>query len=184
MSPGTTEVPNATASPSTTSYIFSVNHNASPGPAAAEYLEQQCSNYGGLAVVPYFQLPPYNEPFDDTEGRFPMLEQMEQDLRNNYYCDTSILWFAQVVPEKEEDRDIEHLPMLAEAERFLQSSDDVGSMYWFAEVLPEKDEGGEGARSEYLALGFGGPDSMKLVRMFFTTSLRYIGTLEAGTLEG
>jgi hypothetical protein len=100
--------PRLPASP-TNSYIFSVNHNASSGPAAASYLKLQSGEYGDLVVVPYFKLPPYGEKFNDTEGRFPMLEQLEQFLRNDYFGDTSILWFAQVMPEKEENGEIEYL---------------------------------------------------------------------------
>jgi hypothetical protein len=69
----------------------------------------QSGEYGDLVVVPYFKLPPYGEKFNDTEGRFPMLEQLEQFLRNDYFGDTSILWFAQVMPEKEENGEIEYL---------------------------------------------------------------------------
>jgi hypothetical protein len=101
-SSNTTEPPNTTASPNTTEYVFYIVHFGSSGPAAASYLNQQRSEYGDLVVVPYFPVPPYGEKFNDTEGRFPMLEQLQQDLRNNYFGDNSILWFAQVLPGKEE----------------------------------------------------------------------------------
>jgi hypothetical protein len=46
----TTMSPNTTAPPSTPEYNFQVNYKASSGPAAAEHLTQQSSNYGGLVV--------------------------------------------------------------------------------------------------------------------------------------
>jgi hypothetical protein len=55
---------------------------------------------GGLVVVPYFKLPSYDEPFNDTEGRFPQLEHLEESLKDDYHTD-SRYWFAKVLPEKE-----------------------------------------------------------------------------------
>lgn len=87
---------------STTEYLFYLDYNAGTGPTTASNSKQQCGDDGGLVVVPYFQLPPYGEYFDDTEARFPMLESMEEFLRGEYYGDTTILWFAQVLPEQED----------------------------------------------------------------------------------
>jgi len=75
----------------TTSYAFYLDYNAGTGPTAASDLKQQCGEDGGMVVVPYFQVPPYGEYFDDAEGRFPMLEQMEAFLRGECYDDTTIL---------------------------------------------------------------------------------------------
>jgi hypothetical protein len=88
---------------STTEYLFYLDYDAGTGPTAATDLKQECGDDGGMVVVPYFQLPPYGEYFDDTEGRFPMLKQMEEFLRGEYCGDTTILWFAQVLPENEEE---------------------------------------------------------------------------------
>lgn len=50
--------------------------------------------------MPYFELPPYNEPFEDTEGRFPQLKQFAKFLENGS-ATFSRYWFARVLPERD-----------------------------------------------------------------------------------
>lgn len=71
---------------------------------AVEDIKRSLGDTAGLVVVPYFKLPHYGEPFDDTEGRFPQLKEFKEFLDQS--DDTGCTyWFAQVLPKKEGERD-------------------------------------------------------------------------------
>lgn len=123
-------------SPPSSKPFFFRSQNAAFAPSADKAIKGHLGPDAGLVTVPHFELPPVGEPFDDTEGRFPMLADLEQ---------------------------------------FLNLSDDKGTRYWFAQVLPPEHE--SGVRSEHLMVDIGSYGRLRLVRMFFTTSERYIGTL-------
>jgi len=80
-------------------YRFFLSQNASSGPQAAREIKANLGDGAGLVVVPYFELPPYGEHFEDTEGRFPMLATFEKFYDGN--DDTgNTFWFAHVLPEE------------------------------------------------------------------------------------
>jgi hypothetical protein len=85
---------------SSSTYGFLVSQNAAGVHTSDKDLRQMFGDNGGLVVVPYFKLPSYDEPFNDTEGRFPQLEHLEESLKDDYHTD-SRYWFAKVLPEKE-----------------------------------------------------------------------------------
>lgn len=80
-------------------YRFFLSQNAASGPEAAREIKAYLGDEAGLVVVPYFELPPHGEHFEDTEGRFPMLATFEKfydgsdDTGNRF-------WFAHVLPEE------------------------------------------------------------------------------------
>lgn len=75
---------------SDTSYSFFASQDAVSGPTAAQEIKSQGE---ALVTVPYFKLPPYGERFQDTEGRFPQLQQLEQFLEDMSETATRF-WFA------------------------------------------------------------------------------------------
>ena len=94
---------------SSSSYYFFLSQNAASGPTAVEDIKAALGDDAGLVVVPYFKLPPYDERFDDTEGRFPQLEELKEIIGGSNDVG-SLYWFAQVLPEKEGGK-IEYLAL-------------------------------------------------------------------------
>ena len=80
--------------------FFFLSQNATSAPTAVEDIKQYLGDDAGLVVVPYFKLPANFERFDDTEGRFPQLKELEEIIRDSDDAG-STYWFAQVLPEKE-----------------------------------------------------------------------------------
>lgn len=80
-------------------YIF-ISQNAAGARDAHKDLEAYLGGGAGLVVVPYFEIPQYRERFDDTEGRFPQLKEVERYLHESEDIGCE-LWFAQVLPKEE-----------------------------------------------------------------------------------
>ena len=86
---------------------FFISQNAHSA-FASQRDAQAIDENGSLVTVPYFPLPPINQLFEDTEGRFPM-KDLEKLLAESDVGPT--FWYARVLPENGDPARAEYLSL-------------------------------------------------------------------------
>lgn len=91
------------------SYYYFLSERAAGFRTAQADAEANLGGNAFLFVVPYFQLPQTNEPFDDTENRFPQLASVTEFLESSDYRQGEEIWFAEVLPGPNRENNITQL---------------------------------------------------------------------------